>query len=102
MSAWIALALATVGSLALRAGPSMIARGASLPPALERSQRFVTPALLGALASHALAEQAVAGPALPVVVATAAALAIMVRTGSVVAALTVGVALHLLVTSMLV
>ena len=57
MTAWITLVVASILTLALRAGPSFINKGVVVPVALQRANRFAAPALMGALASRSVATQ---------------------------------------------
>lgn len=95
MSAWIALVVASILTLALRAGPSLLGNGVAVPATLERANRFAAPAVMGALASRGAATQAAATGDLTVVAAVAVAVVISVRTRSMTATLAAGTAAHL-------
>jgi branched-subunit amino acid transport protein len=100
MTAWITLMVASVLTLALRAGPSLVGSSVALPGSLQRANRFAGPALMGALASRSVAGQAaVGGPAVLVAVAVAAPIAY--RTHSLAVTAPVGVATYLLSSAML-
>jgi branched-subunit amino acid transport protein AzlD len=94
MSAFISLVAASVLTLALRVGPSLLGNGVTMPAALQRANRFAAPALMGALASRGAAN-AVATGGLPVVVAVTVATPIALRSRSVVATLAAGTIAHL-------
>jgi branched-subunit amino acid transport protein len=93
MTTWIALVVAGIFTLALRAGPSLVKGTAALPPALKRANRFAAPALMGALASRGVVAQASVG-AIPAVVMVAAAVPTAVRTRSMALTIVVGTAAH--------
>jgi branched-subunit amino acid transport protein len=93
MTAWIALIAASLLTLALRAGPSLVKGSAALPTALKRANRFAAPALMGALASRGVVAQASVG-ALPAVVMVAAAVPTAFRTRSMALTIAVGTAAH--------
>jgi branched-subunit amino acid transport protein len=97
MSAWIALIVASLLTLGLRAGPSLLGGGVAVPAALRRANRFAAPALMGALASRSVAAQAAATGGLAVVLPVAIAAAIAVRTRSMLATIVGGTAAHLVV-----
>jgi branched-subunit amino acid transport protein AzlD len=88
MTAWIALIVASLMTLALRAGPSLIRSGLARPETLQRANRFVPPALMGALVMRGAAAQAAATGAAAIVAALAVAAPIAFRTRS--TGLTVG------------
>ncbi|HEX9260151.1 MAG TPA: AzlD domain-containing protein [Acidimicrobiales bacterium] len=95
MSAWSTLIVASILTLALRAGPSLLGSVVSVPPSLQRANRFATPALMGALASRGVATQAATNGALPVVAAVVVAAVIARCTRSVTATLAAGTVTHL-------
>jgi branched-subunit amino acid transport protein len=96
MSAWVSLLTASVLTLALRAGPSLLRDGVAVPPAFQRANRFTAPALMGALAGRGItARVAVAGIA-PVVPAVVVAAVIGLRTRSMIATIAAGLGTHLL------
>jgi branched-subunit amino acid transport protein len=82
MIAWITLAAASVLTLALRAGPSLISGRGSMPQAVQRAQRLAAAALMGALASRSVAAQVTATNGTPVLIAVAAAVPVAVRSRS--------------------
>ena len=47
MTAWITLLVASLLTLALRAGPSLLGDRVAVPAALQRANRFAAPALMG-------------------------------------------------------
>jgi branched-subunit amino acid transport protein len=96
MTAWIALLVASVLTLALRAGPSLIGNGVVLPSALERANRFATPALMGALAARGLSSHAGTAGGLSTLVAVAVAVPVALRTRSIVLTVVAGAAAHVL------
>ena len=100
MTAWVALIAASVLTLALRAGPSLVRSGAALPGVLQRANRFTAPALMGALASRGVMAQASASP-LPTVAMLAVAVPIARGTRSMTLTIATGVAAHVLVAAML-
>jgi branched-subunit amino acid transport protein len=101
MSAWIALFAASVLTLALRAGPSLLRDGVAVPAALERANRFATPALMGALASRGVVTRAAAAGVVAVVPAVAVAIVTGLRTRSMLATIVAGIAAHLLAVALL-
>jgi branched-subunit amino acid transport protein len=96
MTAWIALLVASVLTLALRAGPSLIGNGVVLPSALERANRFATPALMGALAARGITSHAGAAGGVPTLLAVALAVPVALRTRSMVLTVIAGIAAHVL------
>ena len=95
MSVWIALVVASILTLALRAGPSLLGNGVVVPASLRRANRFAGPALMGALASRSVATQVAVTGGFPIVAPVAVALVIALRTRSMTATLASGVAAHL-------
>jgi branched-subunit amino acid transport protein len=96
MTAWIALLVASILTLALSAGPSLLNRGVAVPAVLQHANRFVPPALLGALAGRSVATQAAATGGIPTLAAVALAVPIALRTRSMAVTITVGSAAYLL------
>ena len=76
MTAWIALVVASLLTLALRAGPSLINNGIAVPAAIQRANRFAAPALMGALATRSVASQAAATGGIPALAAVVLAVPI--------------------------
>jgi branched-subunit amino acid transport protein len=99
MSAWITLVVASILTLALRAGPSLLSDGIAVPTALRRANRFTAPALMGALASRGVATHAATG-GLPVLAAVAVAVAVAARTRSMTATIAAGTAGYLIAVAM--
>ena len=95
MSAWITLVVASILTLALRAGPSLLGNGVVVPASLRRANRFAAPALMGALASRGVATQAAVTGGFPVVAPVAVAVVVALRTRSMIATLAAGIAAHL-------
>jgi branched-subunit amino acid transport protein len=95
MTAWIALIVASILTLALRAGPSLLGNGVAVPACLQRANRFVAPALMGALASRGVATQAAVTGGFPVIAPVAVAAVIALRTRSMTATLAASTAAHL-------
>jgi branched-subunit amino acid transport protein len=95
MSAWIALVVASILTLALRAGPSLLGNGPAVPAWLQRANRFAAPALMGALASRSAATQAATSGDFPVAAAVAVAVVIARCTRSMAATLAAATAAHL-------
>jgi branched-subunit amino acid transport protein len=100
MSAWITLVVASILTLVLRAGPSLLSNGVAVPAPLRRANRFAAPALMGALASRGIAAQAATGGA-PVLAAVAVAVAVALRTRSMTATIAAGTAADLVVVAMI-
>jgi branched-subunit amino acid transport protein len=98
MTAWIALIAASLLTLALRAGPSLVRSNAAMPVALKRANRFAAPALMGALASRGIVAQASVSM-LPAVVMVAAAVPTALRTRSMALTILVGTAAHFAATA---
>jgi branched-subunit amino acid transport protein len=96
MTAWIALVVASILTLALRAGPSFISKGVVVPVALQRANRFAAPALMGALASRSVATQVAATGSVPALAAVALAVPIALRTRSMAVTVITGTAAYLL------
>jgi branched-subunit amino acid transport protein len=94
MTAWIALLAASLLTLAFRAGPSLIGNGLVLPAALERANRFATPALMGALAARGVTAHAGAAGGLPTLLAVVVAVPVALRTRSMLLTVAGGVAAH--------
>jgi len=82
MSAWITLIAASILTVALSAGPSLIGNRVKLPAALQHANRFAAPALMGALASRSIVHQASTTDVVPVLAAVAAAVPVALRTRS--------------------
>ena len=82
MSAWITLVAASIVTVALSAGPSLIGKRADLPAVLQHANRFAAPALMGALAGRSLANQASTTGVMPILAAVAAAVPVALRTRS--------------------
>jgi branched-subunit amino acid transport protein len=101
MSAWVSLLAASVLSFALRAGPSLLRDGVTMPQALQRANRFAAPALMGALASRGITARVAAAGVAPVVPAVVAAAVIGLRTRSMIATIAAGMAVHLLAVALL-
>jgi branched-subunit amino acid transport protein len=95
MTAWTTLFVASILTLALRAGPSLLGNSVAVPASLQRANRFVTPALMGALASRGVATQAALTGGLPVIAPVAVAAVIALRTRSMTVTLAAGIAAHL-------
>jgi branched-subunit amino acid transport protein len=100
MSAWITLVAASALTLALRAGPSLIGGRASLPTFVQHANRFAVPALMGALASRGVANQASTTDVVPVLAAVAAAVSVTLRTRSMALPTVAGVAVFMLVAAL--
>lgn len=98
MSAWIALALAASLTWVLRAGPSLAGGRLATPAVVERASRYVTPALLGAMAARSLSEQATGDGGPAVMLAVLAALVTSARTRSALPTLAVAAVVHTLAT----
>jgi branched-subunit amino acid transport protein len=98
VTAWIALLVASLLTLALRAGPPMINGGAVLPDALRRANRFTVPALMGALTTRGIAGHLHGGEALPTLAAIVIAVPVAVRTRSMLLTVAAGVATQLFAT----
>jgi branched-subunit amino acid transport protein len=96
MSAWITLIATSALTLALRAGPSLIDSRAKLPTFVQHANRFAVPALMGALASRGVANQASTADAMPVLAAVAAAVPVALRTRSMALPIVAGVAVFML------
>jgi branched-subunit amino acid transport protein len=94
MTAWITLVVASILTLAFRAGPSLLNSGVAVPAAFRRANRFTPPALMGALASRAVATHAATG-GLPVLVAVTVAVAVAVPTRSMTATIAAAMAGYL-------
>jgi len=97
MSAWITLIAASIVTVALSAGPSLIGKRADLPAILQHANRFAAPAFMGALAGRSLANQASTVDLLPVLGAVAAAVPVALRTRSVSWPVIVGAAVFMVV-----
>jgi branched-subunit amino acid transport protein len=98
MTAWIALLIASLLTLALRAGPSLINSGAVLPDILRRANRFTVPALMGALTTRGVAAHLHGPQALPTLAAVVIAVPVAVRTRSMSMTVAAGVAGQVLAT----
>ena len=96
MTAWITLVVASILTLALRAGPSFISKGVVVPVALQRANRFAAPALMGALASRSVATQVASTGGVPALAAVALAVPIALRTRSMAVTVITGAAAYLL------
>jgi branched-subunit amino acid transport protein len=96
MTAWIALVVASILTLALRAGPSLISNGVAVPAALQRANRLAAPALMGALASRSVATHAAANGGIQALMAVAVAIPIALRTRSMAITIVAGCAAYLL------
>jgi branched-subunit amino acid transport protein len=92
MNAWIVLAAASVLTLALRAGPSLIQSCVALPSVFQRANRFAAPALMGALASRSAVAHAAATDRASTLAAIAIAVPIALWTRSMAITLAVGAA----------
>jgi branched-subunit amino acid transport protein len=101
VSAWITLGLASLLTLALRAGPSLLGSGRAVPAGFLRANRFASPALMGALASRGVATQAATTGWLPIVASIVAAVVIARRTHSMAATIAAGTAVHLAAVAMI-
>ncbi len=101
MIAWITLGAASVLTLALRAGPSLISSRATMPQALQRTQRLAAAALMGALASRSVTRQVATSNGTAVWIAVAVAIPIALRTRSMASTMAGGAATFLLATMML-
>ena len=97
MSAWITLIAASIVTVALSAGPSLIDKRADLPAILQHANRFAAPALMGALAGRSLANQASTVDLLPVLGAVAAAVPVALRTRSLSWPVVAGAAMFMIV-----
>jgi branched-subunit amino acid transport protein len=95
MTVWIALVVASLLTLALRAGPSLINNGIAVPAALQRANRFAAPALMGALATRSVASQAAATGGIPVLAAVVLAVPIALRTRSIAVTVAAGTTAYL-------
>lgn len=100
MIAWITLGAASILTLTLRAGPSLISNRTTMPHTLQRAQRFVAAALMGALASRSVAHQVTASNGAAVLAAVAVAVPIALRTRSMATTMASGAATFLLATMM--
>ena len=98
MTAWIALIIASLLTLALRAGPSLINSDAVLPDTLRRANRFTVPALMGALTTRAIAAHLHGAQAFPTVAALVIAVPVAARTRSMLLTVGAGVATQALAT----
>ncbi len=101
MIAWITLAAASVLTLALRAGPSLVSNRATMPKALQRAQHFAAAALMGALAGRSVAGQVTTSNGPTVLVAVAVAIPVALRTRSMGKTMAGGAATFLLATMVL-
>jgi len=101
MTAWIALFVASVLTLMLRAGPSLINSGAVLPDTLRRANRFTVPALMGALTARGIATHVHGAQALPTLAAVVIAVPVAVRTRSMLLTIAAGVAAQVIATSLI-
>ncbi len=99
MSAWITLVAASTLTLALRAGPSLIGGRAKLPTFVQHANRVAAPALMGALASRSVANQASTTDMMPVLVAVAAAVPVALRTRLMSLPIVAGIAVFMLATA---
>ncbi len=99
MSVWITLMAASALTLALRAGPSLIGGRAKLPTFVQHANRFAAPALMGALASRSVVNQASTTDMIPVLAAVAAAVPVALRTRSMSLPIVAGVAAFMLATA---
>ena len=100
MTLWIALLVASILTLALSAGPSLLSKGVAVPAGLQRANRFAPPALLGALASRSVATQAAAIGCIPALAAVAVAAPIALRTRSMAVTIAAGCAAYLMAAAM--
>ena len=82
MSTWITLVAASIVTVALSAGPSLIGTRSELLAILRHANRFAAPALMGALAGRSLANQASTTALVPVLASVAAAVPVALRTRS--------------------
>ena len=96
MTAWIALLVASILTLALSAGPSLLNKDVAVPAVLQHANRFAPPALLGALASRSVVAQATATGGIPALAGVALAVPIALRTRSMALTITAGSAAYLL------
>src|SRR5215218_1910802 len=101
MTAWITLIVASVLTLGLRAGPSLVRSDVTLPRVLQRANRFAAPALMGALASRSVVAQAAAGGEVQVVAAIAVAVPFALRTRSMACTVAAGTAAFVLAAALL-
>jgi branched-subunit amino acid transport protein len=101
VSAWITLSLASILTLALRAGPSLLGSGKAVPAGLQRANRFASPALMGALASRGVASQAATTGWLPILAPIAVAAVVARRTRSMAATIAAGTAVHLVTVALI-
>lgn len=99
MIAWITLGVASILTLTLRAGPSLVASRATMPKALQRAQQFTAAALMGALATRSVDRQVTTSGGPAVLVAVAVAVPIALRTRSMTRTMAGGAAAYLLLTS---
>ena len=97
MSAWITLIAASIVTVALSAGPSLIGKRADLPAVLQHANRFAAPALMGALAGRSLANQASTTGVMPMLAAVAAAVPVALRTRSLSWPVVAGAAMFMIV-----
>ena len=101
MTAWITLAAASVLTLALRAGPSLVPHRATMSNTLQRANRFAVAGLMGALASRSVAGHVTAASGPQVLAAVAVAIAVALRTRSMAGTMISGAVTYLLATMML-
>ena len=101
MIAWTTLLAASVLTLALRAGPSLISDRAAMPKALHRVNRFAVAGLMGALASRSVVSQVTASSGTQVLAAVAVAVPVALRTQSMAATMASGAATYWLATMLL-
>ena len=91
MSAWVVVAAVGAGSYLFRVSMLVLASRVGLPPVIERAARHAVPVSFAALAASALTEHLAAAGAAPApVIAVAAAIVAVRRTGSPHAALAAG------------
>lgn len=101
MIAWVTLAAASLLTLALRAGPSLVSSRGTMPQGLQRAQRLVAAALMGALASRSVTRQVATSNGAAVWIAVAVAVPVALRTRSMTSTLAGGAAAFLLATVVL-